>query len=115
MRRLYSSLAPLLALLVVLTSQQFAIARGQPHAAGQIELCVGTEVIVVSVDENGNPTGPAHICPDVAMAFMAPVALEAPQITQVIHISRAFYEAAQTIETSLVHIEPQARGPPLFV
>lgn len=115
MMRFRSLLGLCLALLVTVTSQQLAIARGQPHAAGQVELCVGSEVIVISVDENGNPTGPAHICPDVAIAFLVPVALPDLDLAPVVHISKALFVAQTAQQSSLVHIDAQARGPPVFV
>lgn len=114
MMRIRSLLSLTLALLVAFTSQQLAVARGQPMAAGTIELCVGTEVVIVPVDAEGNPTGPAHLCPDVAFAFLALTSLPLLDMARDIHISTVRYAGADQSETSLVHIEPQARGPPLF-
>ncbi len=104
-----------LALLVALTSQQLAVARGQPHAAGQVEICSGDGVIVVAIDKDGNPVGPAHICPDVALAFMAALDLPPPGATQPVHMQRVGYAIDSHDAVSLVHITTLARGPPLSV
>ena len=42
-------------------------------------LCTGTGPLTVSVDENGQPTGPAHICPDCALSLFD-LCVGAPQM-----------------------------------
>ncbi len=59
-----------LALALALTSQQMAVARGQSPAAGAMELCIGGRMAMVAVDAEGNPVGPAHICPDAVQAMV---------------------------------------------
>jgi hypothetical protein len=61
--------ALLLSLTLVVTAGAMGAARGQAQVAGQIVICTGQGVVTVSVDENGAPTGPAHICPDCALGF----------------------------------------------
>lgn len=74
MSRFSAVLAFALALVVALTSQTTAQMRGQSMAVGAVVLCLGGSAVTVAVDENGNPTGPAHICPDcMAAQFTAPV------------------------------------------
>lgn len=58
-----------LALLLIVTSQTMAIARGASGPAGQMILCTGTGPVQVFVDEDGQPTGPPHYCPECALAF----------------------------------------------
>lgn len=68
----------LFALCFVLTAQAMAVARGQTSATGEMVICTGAGVVTVAVDADGNPTGPAHICPDCALSLIA-AAPAAPQ------------------------------------
>lgn len=70
-------LAVALGLLMVLTSQSLAIARVSTGPAGQVTLCTGTGPVMVYVDENGEPSGPPHFCPEGALSLI--VALPAPE------------------------------------
>lgn len=70
-RSLRSYLALALVAVMALTSHSMASARGAAGVAGQIELCTGTGPVTVYVDENGEPIGPPHICPDFALHFLA--------------------------------------------
>lgn len=60
----------MLAVLLALTSVQMAVARGSAAPAGTMVLCVGGGVVTVSVDAEGNPTGPVHLCPDCVMSLI---------------------------------------------
>ncbi|MBI6630160.1 hypothetical protein [Pontibaca salina] len=73
--------AAVLGLLLVLTSQSLAVARVSPAPVGQMELCTGTGPVMVYFDENGEPSGAPHFCPEGALSLI--VALAAPEtITQ---------------------------------
>ncbi|GAB4270560.1 MAG: hypothetical protein Kow0013_22830 [Pararhodobacter sp.] len=48
-----------------------AMARHQVHAVDQVVICTGYGVVTVSVDADGNPTGPILPCPDSVPAAMA--------------------------------------------
>lgn len=106
--------ATLLALLLLVTSQSMAVARGtMKDASGAMVLCTGTGPITVLTDENGQPIGPNHICPDCAMSVMAglaaPLSIASPneQIT-------ALTPAAQLTPQSATDPPPaHARAPPL--
>jgi len=69
----------------------------------------------LAIDKDGNPVGPAHICPDVALAFMAALDLPPPGATQPVHMQRVGYAIDSHDAVSLVHITTLARGPPLSV
>ena len=80
MARLTPHIAGALALILVLTSGAMAVARGQTMAAGSIVICAGAGPVSIPVDAEGNPTGPAHICPDCALGLLdaaAPAQAEA--------------------------------------
>ena len=65
--------AMLLALLLVLTGQSMAQVRMAPGIGGEMVLCTGTGPITVVTDENGDPVGPPHVCPECAMSLFAAV------------------------------------------
>jgi len=105
-------LALCLALLLTLTSQTMAIARGTPAPVGQAILCTGTGPVTVLVDAEGAPTGQVHICLDCALSILAGVT---PPLAEAITVSRAC--SVQTLEFKL-EIQPTApqafaaRAPP---
>ncbi len=70
----------LLALMLTLTGQSMAIARGAAAATGQVEICIGDQVVVVYIDSEGQPTQAAHICPDcvLTLAEGKPTLLDTP-------------------------------------
>lgn len=57
----------LLALMLALTGQGMAVARGASAATGQIVLCTGAGPVAIYVDAQGKPTTAPHICPDSAL------------------------------------------------
>jgi hypothetical protein len=69
-------LALSLALMLALTGQSMAVARGATDAAGQMVLCTGTGPVTIFVDENGEPTSAPHICPDCALHLLAAVVID---------------------------------------
>ena len=68
-----------LALLLVLTAQSMAVARGMPGAAGSIVLCTGSGPVTILTDAEGQPIGPAHVCPDCTLSLIVTVAHAAPE------------------------------------
>ncbi|WP_436398933.1 DUF2946 family protein [Roseobacter sp. S98] len=65
-------LAILLALMLGLTGQSMAVARGATAATGQMVICTGTSTVTIYTDAEGNRTSAPHICPDcTAAAFVA--------------------------------------------
>lgn len=59
----------LLALAVMASSVTMATARHQPRPVGEMVLCTGYGMVVVSVDAHGQPTGPMMPCPDCVPAL----------------------------------------------
>ncbi|WP_366915002.1 DUF2946 family protein [Antarcticimicrobium sp.] len=108
-------LALLLVAVMVLTSQSMAVARGATGPAGQIVLCTGTGPIAVHVDEDGQPTGPPHICPDCALHLLD--ALSAPDVAPVplaVTLRRTQISAATPPAESRSRVA-SARDPPAAV
>lgn len=102
----------LLVLALVVTGQALAQARGQAAAVGQMVICTGTGPVMVSVDTEGNPTGPPHICPEGALALFLDGAAPATGHAPV----RALFGLARCSEsppsTAQAEIRPSARDPP---
>lgn len=109
-RHLFSML---LMLTLGLTSATAGSARGQMRVAGEIVICSGQGVVTISIDAQGNPTGPIHICPDCVLTL-----LETPEY----NLHNVLIQSGwQKITQRWVHIllpradlarSPMARGPP---
>lgn len=104
-----------LALLIAVTSQQMAMARGMARdASGQVILCTGDGVITVTLDAQGEPMETVHICPDCALTLMA--FTDAPIIVEstVVYIQTLAQTPVSTLQIPAVPTRTQARGPPLL-
>ncbi|MGC9370764.1 MAG: hypothetical protein ACP5DX_14590 [Paracoccaceae bacterium] len=112
MTRIRPTLAIALALMLAVTSLTLAVARGQAPAVGVIELCSGAGLAAVPVDAQGNPTGPAHVCPDGVAAFInVDFAVPVMPLKPLANGERlAMARAAPVAEAAAV--AEQARGPP---
>jgi hypothetical protein len=71
----------LLALAVMASSVTMAVARNQPRPIGEMVLCTGYGMVVVSVDAQGQPTGPMMPCPDCVIT-LAGLDSESAQLPQ---------------------------------
>lgn len=67
-----------LSLILSMTSVTMAVARAQAPVAGQITICSGYGIVIISVDAEGNPTGPVHPCPDCLAGLVLAPAPETP-------------------------------------
>ena len=106
----------ILALLIAVTSQQMAMARGMTKdASGQVILCTGQGPTVVTLDAQGNPMGPVHICPDCALTVMAFADAPAVVVHQVVHIQSLTQTPVRKLQPYVFATRAQARGPPLAV
>lgn len=108
-------LSLILVLALGLASVTMAVARANAAGATQIILCSGYGVATVTLDADGNPTGPLHPCPDCLAGF-GPALLATPFVVP--DPAFASHRAApQGMPTAigLVRPVPQARGPPRVV
>ena len=103
----------LLALMLALTGQSMAMARGASSPVGEMELCTGTGPITILVDENGQPTGPAHICPDCALSLFAAIATDDTQPLRPLGRVVVLTLPAGQEPRAQPRVAAQARGPPL--
>ncbi|MBK0326514.1 hypothetical protein I5535_04320 [Rhodobacteraceae bacterium F11138] len=104
-----------LILLLLLTSESMAVARGAPGPGGQIELCTGTGPVMVYVDENGAPIGAPHVCPDYALTLLACIATPDSAPLPVVSAPRSDRVMPDRPCRSFLWLERLARGPPLSV
>ncbi len=116
MTALRQILAPVgLTLLLAVTSLHMAVARGQATAVGEMVLCIGGGVVSVPVDAQGNPTGPAHICPDCALSMFDAVGAGADQSAVPAGFARVIWPDGPSRMAVQTRLRPSARGPPVFV
>ena len=111
--RFRSLIASLMVLALVLTGHSMAIARGMPGASGYAEYCIGESAVMVPVDADGNPTGPAHICPDVSFSLLAGLPVIAPSVAPVSGTSETLRRDAGTFEVVIRVVARSARAPPV--
>jgi hypothetical protein len=108
--------ATFLALMLVLTSQAMAVARGTSGPAGQMVLCTGTGPTLIYVDQNGVPTGPAVYCPDCALAGLAALAPHPQFLAFEATITAANFPTRQAVlRISQRPEHARARAPPVAV
>lgn len=103
----------LLAIALMATSVTMAVARGQMAGATGIVICSGYGIVTITVDAEGNPTGPVHPCPDCLAGGGAALLPDLPALL------RPETRATLVVRPDLPRGQPQdrpatqARGPPL--
>lgn len=105
----------LLALVLSLTGQTMAVARGAAPAVGVMVLCTGAGPRAVLVDESGAPTGPRHLCPDCALSLLvaAPDSPATPLVRAYARLDPIAPAPGRAAKPSLP--VPSARGPPALL
>lgn len=104
-----------LALLLGLTAQTMAMARGSTDVADKMVLCIGASAVVVYVDAEGQPTGPPHFCPDcIVLGQDAPASPFVSFSAAVTDLLMARTGSAQVL-ASLRPQLAQPRAPPFSV
>ncbi|MDW4551086.1 hypothetical protein R5H32_17120 [Defluviimonas sp. D31] len=94
-----------------------AAARGQVRAGGEIlVLCSGAGLVQVPRDATGAPSGPAHLCPDLAPGLLAALADSAPaEAARPVTPVETSLPAAKRVPGAAVLAPFGARGPPVPV
>ena len=101
--------------LMTLTGQSMAMARGMPLSVGTMELCSGQHTVIIAIDANGEPTVPQHHCLDCTLLALG---LPAADIRIVVPDTAYFNLAPpmDAVEASARRIlRLNARAPPLTV
>jgi hypothetical protein len=104
-----------LAVVLVLTGQSMVAARGAANATGKMVLCVGTQSVVVYMDEQGQPAQAPHFCPDCTLSLMdgAPMGMGvSPSILVLSAYITMAYVAAQSNVDAHSYL---SRAPPAVV
>jgi hypothetical protein len=97
----------------VLTAGMAGAARGQAAEAGRVVICSGQGAVTLSIDADGNPTGPAHWCPDCVLTLLAGLAA-APAVAEApAGVSAAAPAPLARRQPGRSLPGPQARGPPV--
>lgn len=109
---LRSSAALLLMAVLVLTSVSMAVARTAPDAAGQMVLCIGEGSVVVRIDEDGQPIGPAHYCPECAFSSLDGLTPTGSDIALAGIGAQVRFEVGSVLDIAQKIHAAQARGPP---
>lgn len=106
------SLAGFLTLLLILTGQQAALARGAAPTVGQAVICIGHQVVVVHLDADGQPVEEHHLCPDLALMLFAGIGLPLELPEPELAATTARWTAFARQHPPMQHVTPAARGPP---
>ena len=110
----------LLCLALFAGSVSMVVARGQAAALSQggttLVICSGYGVMTVTLDDQGNPVGPVHSCPDCLAGIAAYLAPDLPLVLPIRISSQqvAAIEPPQLPRKAAVLLR-RARGPPLEV
>lgn len=116
MRRILPHITGLLCVIVVaITSVQLAAARGHAPAVGTMVICTGTGPLMILVDETGQPTGGAMVCPDYALAFYADLQTAAPEALRVDLWTGLWVALTESRSHGAPTPLSQPRGPPVAV
>lgn len=102
-----------LCLALVLSSWTMAVARGHAAAPGsQMVICTGYGLVTVTLDAEGNPTGPVLPCPDCVVTLAAlpagPVMLPVPALRR----ARPGRRPSPALRAGRPRRGRRARGPP---
>jgi hypothetical protein len=109
----------LLCLALVVGSMSMAVARGQSVAAAQagstIEICSGYGVTTITLDAQGNPVGPVHLCPDCLAGLAAYLPPNLPPLAAWASTTRRATLAGDHVAVRAAGVlVTRARGPPLL-
>ncbi|MFD2740816.1 hypothetical protein ACFSUD_14630 [Sulfitobacter aestuarii] len=104
-----------LALMLGLTSQSMALARGNEAVTGQMVLCTGAGPVAVFVDAQGEPTDTPHICPDSALNLVFVLALPNPDRPQRLISARYHTVLPPPVPASALRLLPPSRAPPRMI
>lgn len=105
----------LLALVLSVTAQSMAVARGGAPSTGVMVLCIAGTVQRVLVDDSGAPAAPRHICPDCALSLLLAVAETPPAALGRIWTRQAPGAGAAADGQGAPARRPLGAGPPVPV
>lgn len=101
-----------LCLLLVLTGQALAVARGAPLPVGQVELCTGSGPVMVALDADGNPISAPHYCPEGVLSLIQALALAPLDLQPVGQVTSVVLSDSDRPLISSPRAPARSRGPP---
>ena len=109
-------LAVVLSVVLALGTATMAVARGQAAGGGDsVVICSGYGVVTITLDANGNPTGPVHPCPDCLAGLGLALLTDAPHVPRPSSLARLLVWAPDVAWQGHDRRAPKARGPPFPV
>ncbi len=104
-----------LALLLVFTAQSMAAARGMQGVGGAVVLCTGGGPVTILTDSDGQPIGPAHICPECTLSLIVAVGQADVALTHPMGRAAALITSYPSLTLARRMLPFSARGPPAVV
>lgn len=101
--------------LLLLTAQITVASQLRVDKAGQMVICTGIGPVTVYVDDEGQPTGPPHICPDCLQALLGHLPTQTPEAARRVESAPLRWLDSAVLQASRQIPTPPARGPPVFV
>ena len=99
-------------LMLALTSQGLASARGPSRAVAELVICAGATVTTLTVDADGKPVTHHDFCPDMAPQLLAAIAPDGLLAVRSGAVARAFLPARPGLAMGRDAPGAQARDPP---
>ena len=115
MRKLPLIIARLMIVLLVLSGQSTAMAKGMPQSFGTTEICAGQHIVEIAVDAKGRPTAPPHHCLDCTLVALDMMAGELPALFGAASKPAAPILSRHRVIRVTPHYALKARAPPVFV
>jgi hypothetical protein len=101
-----------LALLLALTSQTLASARGQVMVVGVVVICSGGQLVTLHVDASGQPVEAPHVCPDCALHALAGLTAADPDAVHATGTMDLRPPLSAPAAPAAAPLDPRARAPP---
>lgn len=105
----------LMVLLLLITGQSVANARGGSMIVGQMVICTGYGPTTVYVDATGAPAQPPHHCPDCSIQLYDASDFAMPQRAMMAVLVADYLPPVLPDVPALAPQTPAPRGPPRFV
>lgn len=115
MTRIRIHITWLLVAVLTFTGHSMAIARGMSPAIGMMELCTGDQVVMVHMDADGEPTGPAHICPEFSLMLMDMLSPAPSMAAPCVARSERQVLVQQAAVAPALVVQASARAPPFVI
>lgn len=114
MVRMRPYFALLLTAVLVVTGLSVGATRAQSDVADPVVLCTGAGPVTIYLDENGEPTGQSHVCPDCVLNLLMGLPVSGFHLTVLGEYNANRDRFIQTHRTLALAIAAHARAPPVL-